>query len=278
MKNRIINSLLFLVVMTAFGACALEKTIELDLKQTEKKLIIDALLTDSPDKTPYVILSNTVDFYTTGRTPRVSDADVVIVDNLGNEFVMEEQEDAPGVYTNDFRGVIGRTYTLSVTYEGQIYESTETLARVTAIDSLTWSIDPDELEDPEDEGYFYEMLLYTTEPTETEDFYLFKFYRNDSIMNFDGEGVFFSDDEYLSENIEGVTGPGYYREGDKGTMEMYSMSRSGFVYFQDMDMNLNNDGGMFGPIPANSRNNLSNGALGFFLVSAVSIDSIRIGE
>jgi hypothetical protein len=58
---------------------------------------------------------------------------------------------------------------------------------------------------------------------------------------------------------------------------MFSISRLGYVYFNDLSSLLNNDaGGMFGSVPAAPRTNLTNGALGFFQVSAVDISEIRV--
>jgi hypothetical protein len=60
-------------------------------------------------------------------------------------------------------------------------------------------------------------------------------------------------------------------------VEVYSLSRVGYVYYNDLFSILNGDGGgMFGPIPAPPRTNLSNGAIGFFQVSAINISSTKI--
>ena len=66
--------------------------------------------------------------------------------------------------------------------------------------------------------------------------------------------------------------------GDKATIEAYSLSRTGYVFYDDLQKLLNNDGGMFNQPPANSRTNLSNGALGFFQASAINSASIVVEE
>ena len=82
--------------------------------------------------------------------------------------------------------------------------------------------------------------------------------------------IYFSDDIVLAEKIDGVPSPVYYGPNDTARIEVYSLTRNGFIFYNDLTTVLSNDGGgMFGPIPAPPRSNLSNGALGFFQVSAV---------
>jgi hypothetical protein len=107
------------------------------------------------------------------------------------------------------------------------------------------------------------------EPKETTDYYLFKFYRNDSLTFTNPNDIYLLDDEALSESISGFPGPVYYAEKDTARMDMFSVTRNGYVYYSDLTNLLFNDGGLFGPVPANPRSNISNGALGFFQVSAV---------
>jgi hypothetical protein len=67
-----------------------------------------------------------------------------------------------------------------------------------------------------------------------------------------------------------VPSPVYYAQNDKARLEVYSLTRRGYIFYNDLSIVLNNDGGgMFGPIPSSPRTNLTNGALGFFQVSAV---------
>jgi hypothetical protein len=147
------------------------------------------------------------------------------------------------------------------------------------MDSLRYRINEDEQDDPKTEGKFYELLMYTKEPQDQVNFYLFKFYRNDSLLTYSDTDIYYSDDKYLAEKIDGVESPIFYAPSDKGRVEMYSLSRVGYVFYNDLSTLLNNDGGgMFGPIPSTPRTNLSNGALGFFQVSAMNSIEIIVEE
>lgn len=267
--------ILILVAITALlQAC--EKTIELDLEQTPSKIVIDALLTDR-EGYQFVKITRSVDFYGTGKSPRVTDAIVTIEDDQGevHYFVHNPgmHKDSVGIYIPEipFTGTVGYSYKLRVEINGEIYEAEDQMYPVTKIDSIGYRIDEDERGDPEIEGKYYETLFYAKEPPDTKDYYFFKMFRNDSLTYQNETDVYYSDDRFLAENIDGVPLPVYYGVGDKAVMEMYSISRNGFIFFNDLFSLLNNDGGIVGPPPANPRTNLSNGALGFFQVSALEI-------
>jgi len=270
----IVLSLAIISLLTACGD--LERTVELDIGQTEKRVVIEGFVGNQPGM-QYAVVSYNVDFYTDGKTPRISNALVMVSDEAGNSWELAET-DTPGRYEADFLPETGKRYTMEVTVDGQTYTASERLNPITNIDSLTWEIDENEQEDPDDEGYFYNMLVYVTEPQETKDFYLFKFYRNDSIQNFDNTWSYVASDEFVQENINGIRGPVFFSAGDTAKIEAYSISEEAYVFYNDLNQVLNNDGGLFGPIPANLRNNWSNGALGYFQVSSMTDMSIVIGE
>lgn len=252
-----------------------EETTELDLRQTPSRMVIEGLVTNKPNYQSVKITRSTA-FYASGSAPRVTDASVVVTDDTGETFAFvhnpRNHPDSAGIYVPQpaFTGTIGRTYTLRVDVDGASYEATDMMYSVTAIDSLEFRVNENQQEDPEEPGKIYEMLLYAREPQDEDNFYLFKYYRNDSLTVFNPTDIYYSNDELLGENIGGIPSPVYYGTGDKARLEAYSLSRNGYVYYNDLSTILNNDGGgMFGSIPASPRTNLSNDALGFFQVSAV---------
>jgi hypothetical protein len=265
---------------------ACEKGIVLDLEQVDPKIVIEGLVTNNP-RFQYVKISRNNGFYDSGAAPRVTNAVVTVADNLGNNIQFlhnpNNHKDSAGYYVPvpSFSGVVGRTYSLRVTLEGVVYEAQDRLNPVLSVDSLTSEIDPEEVEnpeDPKDPDRVYVVKFYAKEPQNTVDYYLFTFFRNDTLVLENETDIYFSDDEILAENIEGVEAPGHYLLKDTVVVNTFSMSRQGFVFYSDLATLLNGDGGMFSPPPANCRNNLSNGALGFFQVSAVRVDSIIVGQ
>ncbi|HYI77411.1 MAG TPA: DUF4249 domain-containing protein [Chryseolinea sp.] len=273
------NLLSLIVVTVVFWSC--DEPVHLDVNQAEPQLIIEGQVTNVTGH-QYVKITRSAGFYDSGKTPRVIDATVLVRDDVGNEFSFihnpGNQADSAGYYLpqTPFVGEIGRTYKLEATVDGQLYEATDRLFYVTPIDSLAYRLDEEEQEDPEVYGKFYEVMIYAKEPQDTKDYYLFKFFRNDSLKTDFDTDIYFTDDETLGENIDGVSSPIYFAPGDRARCEIYSISRDAFVFYSDLQSLLNNDGGLFSQPPSNSRSNISNGALGFFQTSALHTSEIEI--
>jgi Domain of unknown function (DUF4249) len=280
MKN---TNYIFILLSIASVLVSCEETITLDLDQTTSKVVIEGFVTNEIGKS-YVRISKSTDFYKVGSTERITNAVVRLNSTRGEEVLFAHnpsgEKKQEGVYfaSSSFKGEIGNTYNFIVSIGSQTYEAQDELFAVSKIDSLSYGINDTELDDPEIEGKFYEALLFTKEPPETKDYYLFKFYRNDTLDYSNDTDVYFTNDEGIEEKINGFPSPVYYSLKDTATVEMYSLSRNAFLFYNDLSNLLNGDGGMFSPPPANPRTNWSNGALGFFQASAVSRETIIIKE
>ncbi|WP_339697028.1 DUF4249 domain-containing protein [uncultured Roseivirga sp.] len=279
MKN-LYKYILFTLSMFFFSC---EETINIDTITSETKVIIDGVITNNADLN-FIKLSYTRGFYSKDPNPAIIDAVVTVTDDANNvvNYVHNPNNDPSkrGVYFPEtpYAGSIWTTYHLKVTVDGVDYTASETLLPVTKIDSLVVTIDQEEMEDPEEEGRFYEILFYAREPQDRVDHYLFKFYRNGkTIRDFEGD-IYFSEDDFLGEAISGVPTASYYKLGEYAKVEMYSITREAFIFYNDLSNLINSDGGMFSPPPANPRTNLSNGAFGYFQVSAVDIMEIEVKE
>lgn len=274
-----ISKYIFGLILISFFAC--EKTVTLDTDPTEAKLVIEGLITNNSDLN-YIKLTRSRDFYSSGLAEGIQDADVVVNDDMGGEVHYlhnpENQPELDGVYLPEtpYAGVVGNTYTMSVMVDGESYTAQETLLPVTKIDSLTVIVNEDELADPDEEEHFFEVLFYAEEPQDRVDHYLFKFYGNDELVKDSEEDIYFAEDEFIGEAIDDLPIAGFFALDDLVRVEMYSITREAFIYYNDLFNIINNDGGMFSPPPANPRNNLSNGALGYFQVSAFEMDEIVI--
>jgi hypothetical protein len=269
----------WILIAVFFSSCdGLERTVELDLRQSDPRFVVEGLITN--ETTWHTIkVSKTTSFYHQGGPAVVSGAVVQVKDQLGNAYLFEELGQTPGTYQAYFTGVVGHTYSLEISVESRVIRAEETMLPVTPIDSITWVVNEDRKNDPDedDPDAYYEVLLYAKEPQDREDFYLFKFYRNGEIQNFDYSEVYVADDILLNGNIDGLSTGIFYAEHDTVDVSVYSLTRKAFVFYNDLLQSLTNDGGIFGPIPANLRSNLSDGTLGYFRVSAVDKANIVIG-
>jgi len=272
---------LYLIILLSLIVQSCEQTILLDLKQAPTAIVVEATLTNE-NRIHRVKLTRTLDFYQSGSAPRVTNATVYITDDIGNRFDFIHNPDARasfnGFYFSEssFAGVIGRTYTLNIEVDNETYSASDELLRVTTIDSLSYRLFENNFFLPLPEGKEYEVLVYAKEPQETKDYYFFKFFRNDSLIYASATDIYFADDILLGESIDGLASPILYAKGDQARIEMFSLTRNGYLFYNDLFNLLNNDGGMFGSPPVNPRTNLSNNAMGFFQVSAVEKGSITI--
>ena len=271
-----------LYILCAFASITImgcEEIITIDVNQAPTQLVIDGLVTDQ-DTIHMVQITTSTDFEGNGSQD-VINASVEVSDNLGNVYNYthnpEGSDSLQGYYFSDqkFAGQEYAIYSLSVSHNSELYNASDTLRPITNIDSLLIRVDTEALDDEENDGKIYQVLLYAQEPQETIDFYYFKFYR-DSLIEADDNSIYVFDDKVLGSTLDGLPSPVLFREGELAAVEIYSLTREQFVYFTDMANLLNNDGGMFSPPPANPRTNLSGGALGLFQVSGISSASILI--
>lgn len=130
MKN-IFNLSLFAFTFFIFSC---EKVIEIDLKNAPNKLVIEGLITNEAG--PYMVkLTKSLGFSQPNNFQGVSDALVIITDNLGNVDTLKES--TSGLYlTNKIQGVIGRTYYLQIVSEGKTYTSVSKMPSKVIMDSL----------------------------------------------------------------------------------------------------------------------------------------------
>lgn len=277
MQQRLIYIISVLAIII-FSAC--EEIITIDINQAPAQLVIDGLVTNE-DTIHMVHITRSADF-NGNDGEHVANAIVEVSDNLGNVFNYthnpEGYDTLQGYYFSDqkFAGQEYAIYELDVSVDNLSFSAIDTLRPITAIDSLSIQVDDEAVEDPENEGKIYQVILYAKEPQETTDFYYFKFYR-DGLIDTDGDGnVYVFDDNVLGSSLDGLPSPILFREGELASVEIYSLTREQFVYFADLANILNSDGGMFSPPPANPRSNISGGALGLFQVSGLNRASILI--
>lgn len=262
-----------------FSSC--EEPVTLKLNDHSSQVVIEGLVTNLPGR-QYVKVTNSTSFYDQGQSPRITNAIVNVKDDLGDNHIFvhnpRQHADSIGYYfpADGFVGQLGRTYALSVTIGESVYTAEDQLAGVVPIDSLGFQLNDGEKKNPKTAGKFYEVLFYAHENPSEVNYYLFKFYRNDSVQYYFDTDIYFSEDKYIAENIDGIASPVYYGLSDRAKVEMFSISQKAYVFYDDLSLLLNSDGGMFNQPPARPRSNLSNGAWGFFQASAISKKEITI--
>jgi hypothetical protein len=242
------KNLYAIIALLFFSSC--EDVIEVELNEGPRRLVIDANIIkkkESDGKEQRIRLTKTVGFYESQISP-ANGAEVMISDGT-TEFLFEENE-MTGIYaTETFEPEIDKTYTLSVIFNGETYNATETLKPVTDITKIEQS----------EENFFGTVAtrvdFFYTDPEEEENYYLSEFVspeafllnqyrvRRDEFTN-GNESSIFEIDENLS-------------KGDELTLRFYGISESYHNYLDLLFEQVQN-GGPFATAPAAVNGNCTN--------------------
>lgn len=130
LKNSILASLC-LFLGSFLASC--EKEIEVDLNDSEPKVVIEGLV--QLDSLATIKITKSQNYNQDGGFPAVKGALVTLSDNHGNTEILSQN--ANGLYcAKTIRGIEGYTYNLVVNVEGNLYTSSSTMPQLVKIDSL----------------------------------------------------------------------------------------------------------------------------------------------
>lgn len=268
---------------------------DMNLKNTnlEPTLVVDGVITDKPG--PYFLaLTLSADYFSNEFNPGVKDASVVVSDGV-NDIVYSGVDGYPGLYRspNGFRGEVGKTYSLSVTdvdidEDGvtEAYTAQSYLGACNPIDSAT--IDYEEMRG----GKYWRVFLHAKDNPETDDFYIFKVYKNDTIVSkymsdwssvsdeyFDEEAEAHEDVYWLQdEDEDGVRNEDAPSLDDIFTLEMCRVSEMYFDYVIAVQEEMRPKVPLFSSPAANVPSNISGEAYGFFEAYSVRRGDVKITQ
>src|SRR5687768_1265436 len=77
------NTVLLIFASVFFWSC--DEPVHLDVSQGESRVVIEGQVTNVASR-QYVKITRSGGFYDSGKTPRVTDAIVLVKDDAGNEF------------------------------------------------------------------------------------------------------------------------------------------------------------------------------------------------
>ena len=270
MKKKFILLNIIIACIIQF-ACSEE--INLELNQVEKKIVIQALITDQPG--PYFVrLTKTTNTLQVPYNPMAGDhtdnaeiiagATVIISDDTGNidtlipspfhHYIVNTGGDSLiGYYcTQHIRGVAGRNYYIKITAEDKEYFAETTMIPVPDIDSIFFNIKEGDvgkenkviplakISDKENEGKY---LLFTTGTDQNILRYnalLFSLIEKQNINS-----NFFS--LFNDASAEGI----YYLDpvllSDTVQFNIYSITKESYNFHKEIIKQFENDGGAFKP-------------------------------
>jgi hypothetical protein len=258
MRNSFFKILIIISGILLLSSC--EQVIELDLRDSDARIVIEGSITDEPGSC--VVKISRVANYDEPNTPNtISGASVSIIDN-GISYVMEETE--PGTYQLPaLTGVPGHTYQLAVIANGNNYNSTCAMPQKVEIDTVYLDY----------EVFFIDTNLTTNfefqDIAGVTNYYRYIFDDNDKNSNrsilidddtfFDGQLV---EQRIISFNDE-------LEQGDTIRLQLWSIDEAVHLYLKTLDSVIDGASGQQAA-PANPTSNISGGAMGYFSAHTVS--------
>lgn len=307
--------LVFLLFSLLFSC---EKEVQIDIPGFSEQLVIDGSIeTGQP---PIVLLSRSKNIYAptdlnsflgsfvSGAVVTVSDGtttiqlDEICSDNLppGTEELaaelfgvsVEELANfhlcAYTTFNSSLFGQVGKTYTLTVEFEGKTYTSQTQIVQPTALNSVYWKPEPDK----PNHGFSYAWL---SDPANQFDGYRWEVKRLNKDVNGNPKDAFFEktfnpffDDEFFDgltfefwyenpmsfgdETVEDQY-RGYYQLGDTVVIKLSKLDKNVYEFMEKKYAQLNTGGSPFAS-PSNIPSNISGGALGVWAGYSPSFDTL----
>jgi len=268
------NIVLMFFTIISLGIYSCTQVLDVSVPNEDDRLVVEGLVTTQ--LIPYQVkLSKTVALGKGSAYPLVNDAEVIISDNVGNRDTLKLV--APGVYKTKVpkAAVVGRTYFLTIKQGGLTYYGQDKLLQVCPIDSfyVEYKKAGSGIGIKKD-GYY--LFFNFTDPYAEKNYYQDKVFKNGEAVLGQSELDVYDDLFLLHPQVKGSRLPGRYATGDKVKLEFYSLSQEAYTFYGGLINQLQNDGGFFSTPPANAASNMSNGALGFFQVSDLKVDSLVV--
>ncbi|WP_181163617.1 DUF4249 domain-containing protein [Pontibacter mangrovi] len=254
--------LLYLLALLPLGLSGCEEVIDYELRTDDTKLVVEGLITNQPG--PYTVrLSTTKGYLEDGTTPGVNGALVVVSDNHGTADTLRTVGD--GLYqTAKLQGTPGYTYYFKAVVNGATYTAQSFMPTVSPIDSLTFEYKQGG--HMEDEGYY--PIIHFRDPAGKGNYYRWNVYIND-VLEPDELAVL--NDDIYDGNYGHANMQFALEKGDRLKVELYGIDKPAYEFWIALLNQQNAAGGPFESTPANAPSNISNGAIGYFVASAVSV-------
>ena len=252
-----------------------QKVIDIKLDGNEPVPVIEAYIEE--DSLCMVQLSSTIDIFDAELPSFVTDAVITISDDQGNNETLLYSDF--GAYRGiSLRGVVGRTYSISVTIDGTEYKASSSMKPVVPIDSVVIRLDTN-LFPPGSPFNYQDVTLHYTDPSTAKNSYLLQFVYAPSPNNDDAYFIdrkFLLNDDNKNGQAESVNlFSQNLQSGDVIIAELRSIDQAVFDYYFSIEDALTSNS-FTSAAPANPTTNLSNGALGYFGAWSKSVEFLLV--
>ncbi|RJE74471.1 DUF4249 domain-containing protein [Reichenbachiella sp. MSK19-1] len=267
--SNIKNTIIALVLAWTMTSCFYDR-IDLDLNAENPKLAVEAWITDL-DEPQYIELSRTVNYLGEQEIDHVTDAIVTLNDEV-EDIQLVQQEDGKYYLSDDWQPRLGNYYTLTILLDGETYTAREQMRVCPQIENPFAEIaDFESIFDDEtyDEDTYRITFSFQDSLGLGDGYYLVDYLKGslagDSISNGDTTHDRFFDGEYqLDVSVTSSDRPFFLH--DEAVLEIYSISKEATLFIYDLEAEAFGDVDPFAGPPANLRTNISNGAVGYFMI------------
>lgn len=286
------NNILIISVLSILIGTSCSEYIDINLSEGENnQLVVEGYITNDTMQHS-VRLTRSVSYFYNQPAPTELGASVIISDNVGNSFVLTD-DDNDGTYLTapDVFGIPGRTYTLNIELKnGEKYTATDYMPIPNILDSvyyehtnLQYDIDLGE--------YYYRFYTYFTEKPDTTDRYLVYYWFNDSLYNSKFWDILYAgDNNYIDgcemfENIETFAiNEDSIPEKPTVRIDLYTISPEHFKFVNELYIETAGNSTILQGPPANPPTNIinndksKNNGLGYFSARSRNSYSLQITD
>jgi len=256
------NNILYIAVFITLLITSCREKIDINLNNEEfSRMVVEGTITDENIQQT-IKLTKTSDFIKP-QPPIPASGAVVSVTDGTSTFLFSEV--SPGIYkSNDIlKGEVGKSYSLNIQYEDKEYTASSEMYPAFVADSL-YALYEKEFET-------YSLYINAQESPVPKQCYLVKTVKNGIVNDTLENWSYFSDElvngiylyNFLISFVEAVP-------GDSVGIIIYSISKDNLEFIKNAVQSQFEPIPFIGSSPANIKGNISNGAMGFFQVSAVS--------
>ncbi len=250
---------------TSLYSC--EKVIDLDIDDSEKKVVIEAELKAGTHLFE-VLLSESTFYNETFLSTPLENAIITLEDNQGLSTLIPYI--ANGKYQETITAEAGKTYTLTVSINGEQYTASSSMPAAQPIQNLT-SIYEDFSFDGST-GYI--VKCHFQDPLATTDFYRIRHTINQVQQNQPRDYVFFNDELVNGLLVSRTVSRELISPGDTVLVELIHLDEAGFDFISTLGDIIGSSPTGGSAAPGNPITNWSNDAIGAF--NAYNIDTMSI--
>lgn len=247
-----------IITLLAFASCT--KVIDVNLNSVTPQFVIEGALMEGTQDFK-VRITKTGDYFNPTKPTPITNATVSL--RKGNGTAVALKHESEGVYkTLGYTAQSSAEYNLTVTIDGKVFDATSFMPKAVLLSDLDSEILPELNRDTDLKADTFQINCYFKDPENVANYYRVKTIANGVAKDKGGDLLVVEDRLSQGKDIILPIFTSVFKLNDKVEVELLSIDRKMFDYFNTLSNLIGNDGG--GAAPANPLSNWSGGALGYF--------------